>query len=150
MLLVLLVLGVYTTEDGSQKDNLTNKHHVTSSTVFEIYPLIGLAAILRDHEWSHKSILIYSDIFAVVHIINKGLSNALSIMLFICRLAWHSGNTFSAQLMFSVISMPLLTLKHITTTSVQISKISDPPNLSSSNCGLWGSVVPECYGGFPN
>ncbi|KAE8281681.1 hypothetical protein D5F01_LYC20680 [Larimichthys crocea] len=56
-----------------------------SSTIHEIYPII-IAGILWGHEWSKKTIAIYSDNSAAVDIINKGWSHSLDIMQFICRL----------------------------------------------------------------
>ncbi|XP_027136074.1 uncharacterized protein LOC113746034 [Larimichthys crocea] len=56
-----------------------------SSTIHEIYPVI-VAAILWGHEWSKKTIAIYSDNSAAVDIINKGRSHSLDIMQFIRRL----------------------------------------------------------------
>ncbi|KAE8289472.1 hypothetical protein D5F01_LYC11173 [Larimichthys crocea] len=56
-----------------------------SSTIHEIYPVI-IAAILWGHEWSKKTIAIYSDNSAAVDIINKGRSHSLDIMQFIRRL----------------------------------------------------------------
>ncbi|XP_061585356.1 uncharacterized protein LOC133450379 [Cololabis saira] len=68
---------------------LANEHYTASSALYEIYP-ISVAAILWGHEWTRKSILIYSDNLAVVDIINKGRSNSSSIMPFMRRLVWHS------------------------------------------------------------
>ncbi|XP_061574443.1 uncharacterized protein LOC133441046 [Cololabis saira] len=64
---------------------LANEHYTASSALYEIYP-ISVAAILWGHEWTRKSILIYSDNLAVVDIINKGRSNSSSIMPFMRRL----------------------------------------------------------------
>ncbi|XP_078017752.1 uncharacterized protein LOC144458670 [Epinephelus lanceolatus] len=68
---------------------LANQRQVASSALFEIYPIV-VAAILWGHDWSRKSILIYSDNLAVVNIINTGCSNSPSIMPFMRRLTWHS------------------------------------------------------------
>ncbi|XP_075958907.1 uncharacterized protein LOC142960863 [Anarhichas minor] len=60
-----------------------------SSAISEMYPIV-VAAILWGHEWSKKTIAVYSDNSAVVDIINKGRSHCLEIMMFMRRLTMVS------------------------------------------------------------
>ncbi|KAL6467193.1 hypothetical protein MHYP_G00249970 [Metynnis hypsauchen] len=60
-----------------------------SSALRELYPVVN-AALLWGHEYTGRVILIHSDNSAVIHIINKGHSNSLKLMPFICHLTWHS------------------------------------------------------------
>ncbi|XP_029912530.1 uncharacterized protein LOC115362654 [Myripristis murdjan] len=76
-------------------DHMTHSHDINLFT--DAAPSAGFggfydpsSAILWGHEWSRKSILLYSDNQAVVDIINKGRSNSPSIMPFMRRLTWHS------------------------------------------------------------
>lgn len=50
----------------------------SSSASFEIYPIV-IAALSWGHEWSSRSILVYSDNLAAVGIINKGRSNSIAV-----------------------------------------------------------------------
>ncbi len=63
---------------------------VDSTALFELYPIVVVAAYLWGSEWSTKIILFHCDNSATVHCISKGRSNAPKIMPFLRRLIWIS------------------------------------------------------------
>ena len=99
-------------------------HHIRNESVL-------IAAILSGHEWSKKTIAIYSDNSTVVDIINKGQSHCLDIMQFMWRLT-----LVSAQHQFIIRSSYIPGYKNSVADSLsrflfhwfrQLAPASDPP-----------------------
>lgn len=85
---LLSFLGVSTMAGGLQQwPHELARNRQASSTLF--YPVVA-TAILWGHEWSPKSIYIYSDNLAAFDILNKDCSNSPAIMPFIRRLISQS------------------------------------------------------------
>ncbi len=116
---------------------------VDSTALFELYPIVVVAAYLWGSEWSTKIILFHCDNSATVHCISKGRSNSPKIMPFLRRLIWISAcHQLSLKLnIFLVIKMKSLMLYLVLffRSSEHWPRMQTPTN---SNSSLFRTLIP--------